>query len=136
MRGRNFLDVAKDDVAGTTEAHWRSAAGHAYYALLLECRDAQERWGLPVPPRQSVHATVRLRFLYATDTDLKAIGQTLDLLSRLRNQATYDLRPSRKFASAADAQRALRDADAALALLNAIDGDPARRAAAIASLPP
>jgi len=136
MRARAFLDLAREVMAGMTEVHWRAALGHAYYALLLECREVLVGWGFALPPRQSVHAAVRLRFVYSTDRDLKTIGDTLDLLSRRRNQATYDLRPTPLFASAGAAQRAIAAVTDALALLDQIDSDPVRRAAAIAAIRP
>jgi hypothetical protein len=136
MQGRAFLDVARDALAGTTEAHWRGAVVHAYYALMLECRDTLKRWGFSVPPRQNMHSWVRLRFLYATDLDVKGIGRALEELVLLRNKASYDLSAVPEFASPADARKAIVRAANALVMMDSIDGDPARRAAAVASLPP
>jgi hypothetical protein len=136
MPGRGFLLVARELATGTTEFHWRAAAIHAYYALLLECRDTLARWGSPLPPRANVHHWVRLRLTYATEPDLKRIGDALDLLVRLRNQASYDLQASAVFASPFAALDAIAKATDALTLIDGIDGDAVRRAAAIASLPP
>ena len=136
MPGRGFLDLAKEVVKGATEYHWRGAAVHAYYAVLLEGRDALLRWGFPVPRRDSVHSYVRLRFTYATEPDLKQIGDVLDFLVRLRNRASYDLSMLVQFSSATAAQNAIQMAEDALALLDAIEADAARLAAARASITP
>jgi len=109
---------------------------HAYYALFLECRDTLTRWGIAIPPRQNVHSFVRLRFLYAANADLNALGRTLDRWCRSRNQANYDLSGLPKFATDAFAHDAIREITAALVLLDAIDADPVRRAAAVAAFPP
>jgi hypothetical protein len=90
MQGRAFIDLAADVLAGNTEPHRRGAAGRAYYGLMLECRDALFRWGFNLPPRDSVHTFVRLRFGYAADPDLKKIGRVLEDLVKLRNRADYD----------------------------------------------
>src|SRR5438874_8968742 len=99
MEGRKFLDIAQELVQGPTEAHWPAAAGRAYYGLMLEGRDALERWGFTLPPRDQVHTFVRLRFIYSNDPDLKQVGYALEQLSKLRNKADYALAVSGPFAT-------------------------------------
>jgi hypothetical protein len=136
MAGRDFLEVARKVVLEKTPYFWRAAAIHAYYALMLECRDALDRWGFVKPRRDSVHPWVRLCFQYATDTDIKKIGNALDDLVRLRNEASYELVASISFRNSTKAADAIQKAAAALALLDAIEADPARRAIAVASIRP
>lgn len=128
--------MARTLVHGTTEAYWRATVVHAYYALFLECRDALTRWGIATPPCQNVHSAVRLRFIYAADTDLKQLGFTLDHWCQWRNEASYNLAPLPDFTTDNLTQNAIAKIDTALALLDAIDADPVRRAAAIAAFPP
>ena len=135
MPGRGFLDVARDFAGGPTEYHQRAAVVNAYYALVLECRDALFRWGIAMPPRDKMHAWVRLRFTYAGDADLRFIGFTLDDMVKDRNKASYDLQAP-QFGTPAIALNAIKKATTALARLGQIDADPARRAAAIASIKP
>jgi hypothetical protein len=136
MQGREFLGPAVTLANRSSEADWRGAAVHAYYALFLECREALLRWGRLPKGRLNIHATVRLKFTYAADADLKKIDKALDSLSQLRNQASYDLSHLHQFLSPTDSQDAIVTARDTIALLDAIEADPARRAAAIAALPP
>jgi uncharacterized protein (UPF0332 family) len=136
MDGRAFLDVARDLAAGPTEAHRRSAASRAYYALFHEALATLQRWGFTVPPHQNVHASVRLRFTYSGDPDVKKIGDALDDLVKLRNRADYQLVSPGLFTTTTRAVQAVADARDAIALLDQVDGDARRRAAAIASIRP
>jgi hypothetical protein len=77
-----------------------------------------------------------LKFVYAADPDLKRIGLTLEALVQLRNVADYQLGRSGPFASPRVAVSALADAESAVALLDALESDPARRAAAARTIPP
>jgi hypothetical protein len=136
MQGGEFLQLARELVVGTAERHWRGTAIHAYYAVFLECREALSRWGITIARHQNIHHAVRLKLLYAQDADLKAIADHLDWLVRQRNSGSYDLGSLKVFANNQTAQDAIIRATDALAMLDAIEADPARRAAAIASLPP
>ena len=134
MRGRAFIDLAADILKGNTEAHRRGAAGRAYYGLMLKCRDALFRWGFTLPPRDNVHSFVRLRFVCAVDADLRDIGRALDWMVQTRARADYNLSLHMDFVSNRRAQQAIDEARDALALLDAIEADPARQAAAIAAI--
>ena len=130
------MRLARQVVGGGSEVHWRGAAIHAYYALVLECRDTLVRWGTVIPRGQNMHAFVRLRLNYSSDPDLKSISDELDVLVPWRTKASYEMNPGTRFATDQTAREAIRKSTAALALLDTIDGDAGRRAAAVASLPP
>jgi hypothetical protein len=134
VQGRDFLDLAREIIRGGTEKHWRGAAGRAYYALMLECRDALFRWGFALPLRETVHTFARDRFQAPNHRDLRAIGDPLARLGRLRNRADYEFGPLRDFSTAGPAQLSLTEAAAALVVLDGIDNDLARRRQAIAAI--
>jgi hypothetical protein len=136
MDARDFLDVAERLAQGSTEADWRTAAGRAYYGLMQEMNAALIRWGFGPPRRDRVHTFVRLHFIYAADADVKAIGIMLEQLVSLRNLADYHLAVPGSFSSADTARQAVLDARAALARLDALDADQARRTSAIRSIRP
>jgi hypothetical protein len=101
---------------------------------MLEGRDALFRWGFTLPRRDNVHTFVRLRFTYAADADLKRIGWIVDVWGTARNRADYDLSTLAMFATGVDAQQAIADIAAGIDLLDAIEADATRRAAAIAAI--
>ena len=136
MDGRSLPDIGRGLAAGSTEAHWRSRVGRAYYALLHEVLGALGRWSFALPPRDKVHTFARLKLVYATDPDLKRIGLTLESVGRLRNVADYLIGSSGPFVAPTIAISALNDAEFAIALLDAIEADPARRAGAARTIPP
>jgi hypothetical protein len=90
--------------------------------------------GFQAASEGSVHNFVRLRFVCAGHVDLKSIGWALERLIKRRNRSDYDLSPNVEFASNSRPQQAIDDARAALALLDALDADPARQAAAIVAI--
>jgi hypothetical protein len=114
-------------------------AGSGYPCLLRFDAGVPRRsdaLGLSGTAHQNVHSYVRLKLTFATDMDLKQIGMVLELLGQLRNKASYNLGWIRAFASTGGALDAVRDATAALTLLDNIDAQPSRRATAIASIRP
>jgi hypothetical protein len=108
--------------------------GRAYYALLHEGQRALDRWGVPVPPREDLHRFVRLRFNFGSLPDLTTVGRTLDDLRQGRNQADYRLASPGIFAAPGPATSSVGLAQTAIALLDAIEADPARRTAVIAAI--
>ena len=136
MTGRAFLDLARTLVPGRTEVYWRATAIPSSYALLRECRDAQGRWGFPLPAPPNVHATVRLRVVDASSPDLQAIAPGLDGLVQRRHRASYHRNPSPMLASAGEAHLAIQKAASAVALRDALEADPVRLAAARAAIRP
>jgi hypothetical protein len=71
--------------------------------------------------------TCEVASLRARDPDLNVIGKALDTLVRERNTASYDLTQTAPFATSSVARATVQEAADALALLDAIDADPARR---------
>ena len=132
MRGRQFLELAREIIKGGSERHRRGAAGRAYYALMLECRDALDAWGFPAPRRDAVHGFVRQRFDSTANADFRAICAMLVQLGKLRNEADYALNAS--FVSTSDVQQAITNAASALRLLEDINADANRRSAAVADI--
>lgn len=133
MRGREFLDTANRLSAMTAEPDWRSAMSRAYYALLLECRDALNRWGFSIPPRAS-HRDVYHYLQFPRNADSNQIARTFQNLSGKRNRADYDLSPHTMFTKSTDAIAVIKDARDAVALLDAIEADATRKAQAIADI--
>jgi hypothetical protein len=134
MRGREFLAVARELARQTTEAHWRAASGRAYYALLLELRDAMTGWGLSQPVPSQVHQLVSRRLFVSADQDVKQIGIWFDQLRKARGRAEYETWPLVEFASDAGAKWAIQRAADALTLFDAIEADIPRRDAIAAAI--
>jgi hypothetical protein len=134
MRGKAFLATAQHLLTRPGEADWRMAAVAAYYALMLEGRDALSRWGFAAPAHAAVHAFVRLRFFVPSHADLRAVGRTLDELVRLRNAANYQIAHPGAFATNRAATTALAEAGTAVTLLEQLGADAARQAAARAAI--
>ena len=127
MDGRAFLTVAREVVRGATEAHWRTAAGRAYYALVIELRDAMTRWGLSRPIPSHVHQIVRRRVYASSDADMKQIGRWLDRLRDSRNEADYEMGALVEFATDSGTNGSISRASGALKLLDLILADIPRR---------
>ena len=136
MDGRALLDVARELAAGSSEAHWRSSVGRAYYALLHQVLEMLLRWGFSLPPRDKVHTFARLKLVYATDADLKRIGLTLEALGRLRNAADYQLSLSGPFRVRTDCHSGPGGRRGSRRPARRPRSRPARRAAAVGSIPP
>jgi hypothetical protein len=134
MNGRAFLNSARHLLAAPCQENWRSAVGRAYYALLHEAQAAFDRWGFPLPPRESIHNFVRRHLAFPANPDLRNISYVFDRLTTWRNEADYQRSALGRFGTAVAAVAAVQDAQDAIALLDAVSADPARLTAALAAL--
>src|SRR5437879_3740021 len=100
---------------------------------MLEDREALRHWGFLIPKGDQIHRFVRLRLLYAGDPDLSAVSLTLEESGKLRAEADYQIEKPGRFATLDDALQAAIDSNDALVLLDGVDGDKVRRAAAISA---
>ena len=117
----------------TDESDWRSATSRAYYSLYLECRDAFRRWGFAIPPRVS-HRDAYHYLALPKNADLNKVGALFQSLGSHRNKADYEMSSLPIFANPSDAVADVKDAKDGFALLDAIESDPARLAAAVTAI--
>ncbi len=134
MDGRAFLDSAQDLLSLPKEANWRSAASRLYLALLHEARVALERWGFPLPPQDNIHAFVLSRFDSPLSMDLLRVWDALGRLSSFADEADFALSSAGRLGDAAGVSFHLVLAQVTIDLLDPIENDPIRRAAAIGDI--
>ena len=94
MTGRDFLAVARQCAAMTSEPWWRTAVGRAYYAAFHEARELLTDLGFTVPPDERAHKYLIYRLSNCGTPAIEQAGRSLDALRDLRNLADYDLRRS------------------------------------------
>jgi hypothetical protein len=133
MRGRDFLQTAVRLSAMNSESDWRSSIGRSYFALYLECREAIRRWGFPIQSRSS-HREVSQRLSFPKNVDLAILSKTFQDVSAKRNKAYYELAANPLFQNSTSSIHSTTEARTAIALLDAIESDPARLAAAVAAI--
>jgi hypothetical protein len=131
MDGRDFLAAAQHLLSLPQEVCWRSAANRLYLAVLLEARAALERWGFPLLPQDDIHDFVVSRFGSPLSLDLLRVEDGLRRLRSLATEADFALSAVGSFANAGPVSQHLVLAQVVIDLLDQIDNDPVRRAAAI-----
>src|SRR5437899_834592 len=91
MNGRDFLSLARELVAGATEAEWRTAVSRGYYAAFHLARELFEDLGFAVPRGDRAHGYLWLRLQNCSHAPVVIAGAALNQLRADRNQADYDL---------------------------------------------
>lgn len=123
MTGRDFLPIAQQLAAGSSEPLWRTAIGRAYYAAFHVARELPIDLGFTVPREERAHKYVIFRLSNAGDSTVEQAGRSLDSLRDFRNLADYDLR---RALSAAMAQVRVRLAADVVGILDAVRAEPVR----------
>jgi uncharacterized protein (UPF0332 family) len=108
MDPRDFLVLAQQLAAASTEAAWRTAVSRAYYAVFHIARQLLEDLGFRVPLADRAHAYLWLRLSNSGEPNVVQAGQILNDLRRDRNWADYDFR--RYFSQKASQNLTLRAA--------------------------
>jgi hypothetical protein len=134
MDGRTFLDAARHLLAADTEPTRRAMAAPLYYAALHEARVALERWGFVPAPGEDVGRFVVARFGCGPHPDLLRVEGVLHRLDEFYDEAFGQLSTVGNFADNWHARHMLSLAEVGIDLLDQIEADPARRAAAVAAI--
>jgi len=91
------LDAALDGRGTSEECRLRAALGRAYYALYLATRAVIVRKH-GVPPRSINHGVLHTYLRHSeAGRELQALGQELRRLYALRQQADYEMVPTREW---------------------------------------
>lgn len=105
MTGSDFLPLAHQLAAASSEPEWRTAISRAYYAAFHIARQLLEELGFRVPWADRAHAYLTMRLNNCGDAQVQRAASELHSLRSLRNQADYDLqRPIRQSVAVAQAQ--------------------------------
>jgi uncharacterized protein (UPF0332 family) len=91
IQGRDFLKVAEELIAGSTEAQWRSAVSRGYYAAFHVARRLLTECGFKVPRGERAHSYLWLRLGNTGNLTVDIAGARLNTRRGERNQADYDL---------------------------------------------
>jgi uncharacterized protein (UPF0332 family) len=91
MTGLDFVHLAKQLAAGSTEAEWRSAVSRAYYGAFHVARQLMTELGFAVARADRAHSYLSRRLLAASIPQVKQAGSDLNTLRGNRNEADYDL---------------------------------------------
>ena len=123
IRGDEFLRLAENYAAETSEASWRSAVSRAYYAAFHVARDLMTSLGLVTPRAELAHAFLWRRLGNCGLAPLTLAGSRLNQLRGERNRADYDLNSD---LAKKDAQAAVKSAAMVIATLQAVSPDDRR----------
>jgi uncharacterized protein (UPF0332 family) len=123
MNGRDFLPLAVQLAAGTTEAHWRTAVSRAYYAAFHVARRLFVDLKFKVPRADRAHQYLVFRLSNSGEAAVEQAGRDLETLRRLRNRADYDEIPALTQPQAA---AAVQVAEGIIQILDAARQEPAR----------
>jgi uncharacterized protein (UPF0332 family) len=91
MTGRDFLPLATQLAAGTTEAEWRTSVSRAYYAAFHHARELFTALGFVVPRDEKAHPYLYFRLNNCGAAHVQTAASDLHALRRRRNQGDYDL---------------------------------------------